>query len=439
MPSTAKNISLATRQLLQVFESKLSEIEQKSPVVINNLRNEAINSFIEKGVPEFKSEDYKYTRIDRAINNIFETEATSSDTLSAKHIPEVGDITLYFNEGVFDKEHNEMSSLPNGVLIGSLAQLAKSNEKLVEQHLNQLANKTNDSLVNFNTAIMHDGLFVYVPKGIELKQTIRIVNISDNSDSPVVNQRNLIVVEEGAKAQLLFCDYSSENNHSFTNHVSEIYVASKAELDVVTIQNNNGSGLFVNSSFFLLGEEANAHNTVATLNSASTRNNLKVDLQGENAEMTMNGMSILNNSQHLDNFTSISHSKPNCLSNQLYKNVLDGQSTGAFSGQIHVVRDAQKTNAFQRNNNVLLSDEAKMNAKPQLIIDADDVKCSHGATIGQINKDALFYMQARGISKDEAKTMLMNAFCNEVLSEIRNENVRNAIVELSEKKLRNEY
>ena len=241
-----------------------------------------------------------------------------------------------------------------------------------------------------------------------------------------------------AKVQVLLCDHTLNLNQYLNNSVTEIFAGNNAEVEFYTLQNQHNKATNINSVFIDQQRDSRVTTHTASLHGGLIRNNLKFALNGENAEAHMFGMAFMDKKQHVDNFTQVIHAAPHCESNQIYKNVLDEKSTGAFAGRIHVVRDAQKTNAFQRNNNLLLTDEATMQTKPQLIIDADDVKCSHGATVGQIDEEALFYLRARGIQEDKARLMMMNAFAHEVVKEIKLEPLRDRIVELVDKRLKGE-
>jgi Fe-S cluster assembly protein SufD len=243
-------------------------------------------------------------------------------------------------------------------------------------------------------------------------------------------------VEPGAEVKLIVCDHTLNLNHYLSNSVTEFFIGEGATVDFYTVQNQHNKAHSVNSSFFSLDRDASLTTQTITLHGGLIRNNIKVILNGENSEANLYGMSFMDRKQHLDNFIQVMHEKPNCRSNQYFKNVLDDESSGAFSGRIHVKRDAQKTNAYQRNNNLLLTDKAQMQIKPQLIIEADDVKCSHGATVGQIDEEALFYLRTRGIEKSMAHLMLMNAFSYEVVRQIRVEPLRDRISELVDKRLR---
>jgi Fe-S cluster assembly protein SufD len=292
--------------------------------------------------------------------------------------------------------------------------------------------------VALNTAFAKDGYFMYVPKNTVIEKPIQLINFLQANQDAFVTQRNFIYVEEGADVKIISCDHTLNLNKYLNNSVTEVFVGANANFEYYTLQNQHNNTTSLNSVFIHQERDSKATTLYSSLHGGLIRNNLKFILDGENAEANLFGMAFIDRKQHVDNFTQVIHAKPHCLSNQVYKNVLDDDSTGAFSGRIHVVRDAQKTNAFQRNNNLLLTDKATMQTKPQLIIDADDVKCSHGATVGQIDEEALFYLRTRGIEENKARLMMMNAFAHEVVQRISVEPLRDRIDELVDKRLKGE-
>lgn len=431
------NISAVTEKYSKLFRENVIEINNGSFSILNDLRVDAINKYQQIGIPSFKNEDYKYTRIDKILSKDLSLQipqSNNSNELNENFSFINNSISIYFRNGKFIKVNNA-SKLPKGVILASLAEIAKNKSQLISNFVNKQTENSSDALVALNTAFAQDGLMLLIPEAVIIENPIRVINISDNTCSKLTTQRNIIIVEKEAKANIMLYEYAINNCNSVINQLTEIFADDKAIVDICTIQNQNNQSTSINSNFYELGKETDIHTSIITLNAGIIRNNLKVELKGEEAKVSMMGISVIDNQQHVDNFTSVIHNVPNCLSNQLYKNVVGGKAIGAFTGKIRVMPNAQKTNAFQRNNNVLLSEEASMHAKPQLIIDANDVKCSHGATVGQIDEDALFYMRARGIGEQEARKMLMNAFCNEVVQEIRNSEVRDEVAKLVENTL----
>jgi len=271
-----------------------------------------------------------------------------------------------------------------------------------------------------------------------MEKPIQIIHLLLSDTNQMVHHRNLFVVEKNARAEVIICDHTLSPHMFLTNSVTEAYIGENADLDVLRLQNEHNNSCQVTNTWISQERASRCQHGTITLHGGLVRNNLHIKLDGEGATTNALGLYIIDKSQHVDNFTVIEHASPNCTSNQHYKGVLDDVSTGSFHGKIHVLPDSQKTEAFQTNNNILLTDTAKMNTKPQLEIYADDVKCSHGASVGQLDEDALFYLQSRGIPRDESRLLLMDAFANDVISKIRQSALQERITELVGKRLRGE-
>ena len=412
--------------------------------IINVRRRKAFQDFVEQGIPTRKNENYKYTNLQPQFAPDFkfvikkeETDANLTEIFRC-NVPQLNThLNLIFNGWFYDK-NVKTGKLPQGVILDSLENITKINPELVQKHYGNIADTKTDAMVALNTAFAKDGYFLYVPKNVIFENPIQIINLLKSENDTFSTQRNLIIIEQGASAKLILCDHTLNSKRYLSNSVTEIFVDENANLDYYTVQNQHNNSASINSVFIQQERNSNVTTHTVSLHGGFIRNNLKIKINGENAEANMFGMVFLDKSQHIDNATQVIHAKPHCQSNQIYKYVLDDKSTGAFSGRIHVARDAQKTNAFQRNNNLLLTDTATMQTKPQLIIDADDVKCSHGATVGQIDEEALFYLRTRGIDEDKARMMMMNAFAHEVVQQIKVEALRERIDELIEKRLNGE-
>lgn len=419
------------------------ELFEGSSHILNGKRYEALQNFLLQGIPTNKNENYKYTDLNPSFSHNLkfahskENKKADLNEVFSCDVPQLNtNLALVYN-GWFYKNENEKGTLPNGVILDSLESVSKGQPELLKRYAN-IAKSEDDPMVALNTAFAKDGFFLYVPKNVTIKDPIQIINLLDEDTDAFVTQRNFIFVEEGAKAQVLICDHTLNQKQYLSNSVTETFVANNAELEVYVLESQHNKATSVRSMFFEQQRDSRLTTHMSSLHGGLVRNNLKITMNGENAEANMFGMAFMDKNQHVDNFTQVIHAMPNCSSNQVYKNVLDESSTGAFAGRIHVMRDAQKTNAFQRNNNLLLSDEATMQTKPQLIIDADDVKCSHGATVGQINEEALFYLRARGIDEHQARLMMMNAFAHEVIKEIKLEPLQERINELVDRRLKGE-
>jgi len=431
-------------QLVSLFEQNKETLNQGSSPILNRMREVSIKRFAQAGIPDFKNEDYKYTNLKPAFEKSYRQELVRESGLINLNevfkcnIPQLDTHLVFLVNGWFYSGNNPAAELPKGTILGSLEQIANEQPELLQNYLNRQAGFSNDPIVALNTAFAKDGFFIYIPKGVAIEKPIQIINLLSSDDSLMATQRNLIIAEAGSQVKVLVCDHTLTTASFLYNSVTEVYVGDDALVDVYIIQNHHNQSTTINSSFYKLQRNSNLVTGTVSLYGGLIRNNLKVTFNGDHSEANVNGISFTDKKQHVDNFTMIEHAMPNCLSNQIYKNILDDESTGAFAGRIHVARDAQQTNAFQRNNNVLLSDKARMQTKPQLIIDADDVKCSHGATVGQINEEALFFLRARGIGEKEARMMLMNAFAREVVQKISIEPLRDRIDELIEKRLNGE-
>lgn len=415
-----------------------------SSEVINAVRKEAFQDFVLQGIPNRKNENYKYTNLhpkflpDYNFVHQRKNNEVDSKTIFSCDVPQLDNNPKLIFNGWFDENNKPSESIPEGIIICSLEKIARDNPELIQKYYAKITKTNADPMVALNTAFAKDGYFIYIPKNLIVEKPIQLINFLHAHSSTFVTQRNLIVIEPGASAKIVMCEHTLNLNQYLNNSVTEIFVGENANFDYYTLQNQHNKTTSINSVFIQQKRDSAVTAHTTTLHGGLIRNNLKIVMNGENATANMFGMAFIDKKQHVDNSTQIIHAKPHCESNQVYKNVLDNDSSGVFSGQIHVVRDAQKTNAFQRNNNLLLTDQATMQTKPQLIIDADDVKCGHGATVGQIDQEAMFYLRARGIDEDKARLMMMNAFAHEVVQEIKVEILRDRIDELVEKRLNGE-
>jgi Fe-S cluster assembly protein SufD len=418
-------------------------LRKDSADVLNAPRNKAFQDFVMQGIPTRKNENYKYTNLQQQFlpeyRFIHRREPAEVDLNAVFRcdVPQLDTHLAFIFNGWYYENNQQVGILPDGVILDSIEKIAHEKPELLEKYAS-LANTGDDPLVALNTAFAKDGYFLYVPKNTVIEKPIQLINFLQADQDAFVTQRNFIYVEEGADVKIISCDHTLNLNTYLNNSVTEVFVGANANFEYYTLQNQHNSTTSLNSVFIHQERDSKATTLYSSLHGGLIRNNLKFILDGENAEANLFGMAFIDRKQHVDNFTQVIHAKPHCLSNQVYKNVLDDESTGAFSGRIHVVRDAQKTNAFQRNNNLLLTDKATMQTKPQLIIDADDVKCSHGATVGQIDEEALFYIRSRGIEESKARLMMMNAFAHEVVQRISVEPLRDRIDELVEKRLKGE-
>ena len=346
---------------------------------------------------------------------------------------------LYFVvNDVFYNTALPKSHFPEGVIFGSLKEVAEQQPELVKKYYGKLADTSKDGITAFNTTFVQDGVFLYVPKNVVVEKPIQLVNILRGDVNLMMNRRILIVLEEGAEACLLACDHAMDSVNFLATQVVEIFVGANAKFDFYELEETHTSTVRISNLFLKQEASSNVLLNGMTLHNGTTRNTTEVMLAGEGAEINLCGMAIADKNQQVDNNTSIDHAVPNCVSNELFKYVLDDQAVGAFAGLVLVRPDAQHTSSQQTNRNLCVTRDARMFTQPQLEIYADDVRCSHGATIGQLDENALFYMQQRGISAREARLLLMFAFVNEVIDTIRLDALKDRLHLLVEKRFRGE-
>jgi Fe-S cluster assembly protein SufD len=433
----------ATERLLSIFRDHEEVLHKGLTDVVNKLREPAIKAFLRMGIPNFKTENYKYTDLTHLFDNENFRRSVVPDKFDVDlkevfscDVPHFDTYLAIVVNGWFYESFLHPAIYPDGVIVKSFRKAVNENPEIVEKYYGKSANAEADPLTALNTAFAQDGLFIYIPDNVHLDKPIQVINLLRSDDDLYVTQRNLIIAGNNSQAKIIFCDHTLTGQTYIANNVTETEIGQDALIDIYTVQNHhnkaaNLTGLYINQQQnSVLGTD------VISLHGGIIRNNLSVILNGEHAEVKLCGLTLMDKNQHVDNFTYIGHVKPNCRSNQLYKNILDDFASGGFTGRIYVAPGAVKTEAYQRNNNVLLTNTAKMSTKPQLVIDNDDVKCTHGATVGRINDEALFYLQSRGINEREARLMLMFAFAHEVLNEIKVEQLRERIDRLVNKRLR---
>ncbi|MFM7216842.1 MAG: Fe-S cluster assembly protein SufD [Bacteroidota bacterium] len=406
-----------------------------------SLREEAFKRFLDKGFPTVKDEEWKYTNIAPIANGSFAPSSPSNDSKRSieKFLIAGNDVHLFvFVNGFLDHSLSLNTRLPEGVTAGALS--ANGDHPAVREHLGRIATMHNGTLVDLNTAFLCEGAFLHVPKNIHVEKPIHFLFINDTAASPVfVSPRNLFIAEEASNVQVIESFHTEgTDSAAFTNAVTEVYTAKDAVLDLTKVQLENKHSYHVGYTAARQHRHSEFHITTLTLDGAIVRNNLNILLAEEQCTAYLYGLYLLDGTQLVDNHSLVDHAVPHCQSNELYKGIIDGKAQGVFNGKIFVRKDAQKTNAYQSNKNILLSDDASMNTKPQLEIFADDVKCSHGTTTGQLDEEALFYLRSRGIGEDHARAFLNIAFAGDVIQKVAYEPLRNRLMELMEKKLRRE-
>lgn len=314
--------------------------------------------------------------------------------------------------------------------------MAQSNPQLIAPYYAQLADTADDAVTALNTMLAQDGLLVYVSKNVRLERPVQVINILRSDVDLMVNRRVLVVLEEGAQAKLLFCDHAVDDRNFLTTQVIEAFVGENANLELNCLEETHAKNRRVSNLYIRQDANSTATHNIITLHNGVTRNRLDLVFKGEGAECFCNGAVIADKKQHVDNNTLIDHQVPHCTSHELYKYVLDGEAVGAFAGKVLVRHGAEKTTSQETNQNLIATDKTRMYSQPMLEIYADDVKCSHGSSVGQLNDAAMFYMRQRGITEQEARLLLEFAFVNEVIDQIQLEPLRDRLHHLVEKRFR---
>ena len=446
----------AEQQYIELYEQAREMIFSHAPEAMNAVRDEAFEDFCRQGFPSKKVERYKYTDLqklfapDYGVNlNRLEIPVDPYQAFRCD-VPNLS-TSLYFMvndafyKGVRSQESGVLygqGNLPDGVIVGSL----RENPHFIGKYYAKLAKTSEDAVTALNTMLAQDGLLVYVPRNVKVDRAIQVINIlkatPQNAQRQVpdlmVNRRVLIILEEGAEIKMLFCDHAADDRNFLATQVIEAYVGENASLDLYCLEETHYKNVRLSNVYIDQQANSRVNHNVITLHNGVTRNRLDLTFSGPGAECGCYGCVIADKQQHVDNNTLIVHRAPHCTSNELYKYVLDDKAVGAFAGRVLVEHGAQKTASQMTNQNLTATREARMYTQPMLEIYADDVKCAHGSTVGQLNDAALFYMRQRGISLDEAKLLLQNAFINEVIDHMRLTPLRDRLHHLVEKRFRGE-
>lgn len=406
---------------------------------VHDVRSEAIKVFEEKGFPSKKEEAWKYTSLNKILKEDYSVFPKQENALDYKDVKQyfIHDIDTYkivFIDGKYSSHLSETTHDGIDVCLMSAALNKPKYRLIIENYFNKAASK--DSLSSLNTAFSSEGAYIHIPKNKIADKPIQIIHFSTGNESATLLQpRNLIVAEENSHVQIIERHQSLTSNPVLTNSVTEIFSRKRAIVDYYKIQNDTSNASLIDNTFIKQQRESIASVHTFAFGGQLIRNNLNFYQEGERIDSILKGVTILSDKQHVDHNTLVHHIEPNCESHQDYKGIFGDSSTGVFNGKIVVEKEAQKTNAFQSNNNILISDKASINTKPQLEIFADDVKCSHGCTIGQLDESAMFYMQSRGIPKKEAKALLMYAFSNNVLNSVKIPELKQRITKIIANKL----
>ncbi|MCF6297905.1 MAG: Fe-S cluster assembly protein SufD [Flavobacteriaceae bacterium] len=427
-------------KLITSFLAFENEIYTDTDTEVHDIRLKAFTHFEENGFPTKKDEEWKYTSLKSVLKHdytIFPKAETAIDFKDVRKyfLHEIDSYKIVFIDGVYSSFLSETTHDGFDICLLSSALKKPKYKMVIDHYFNQIASKK-DSITSLNTAFSNEGAYIHIPKGIVLPKPIQIVHFSTGSEAQLMLQpRNLIMVGENSHVQIIERHQSLTDNTVLTNSVTEIFVAKRAIVDYYKIQNDKKTASLIDNTYIQQQQQSIASVNTFSFGGNLTRNNLEFYQEGEHIDSILNGITIIGDKQLVDNHTLVNHNYPNCESHELYKGIYADKSTGVFNGKVIVKRAAQKTNAFQQNNNIIIDDGATINTKPQLEIFADDVKCSHGCTIGQLDNNALFYLRSRGIPKKEAEALLLYAFANDALEKIKIPELKTRITKLIAGKL----
>ncbi|MAB48583.1 MAG: Fe-S cluster assembly protein SufD [Flavobacteriaceae bacterium] len=424
-------------KLVSSFMAFENMVDVDSPV--HDIRTEAIRHFESEGFPTKRQEAWKYTSLNSILKHDYSVFPKHEEALEFKDVKKyfIHDIDSYkivFIDGKYSSHLSQTTHDGLDVCLMSAALTKPKYRIVIENYFNKIATK--DSLSALNTAFSAEGAFIHIPKNKLVDKPIQILHFSTGNEAALMLQpRNLVIVDENSHVQIIERHQSLTENPVLTNSVTEIFGNKRAIVDYYKIQNDNQSASLIDNTFINQKQESIVKVHTFSFGGKLIRNNLNFYQNGERIDSTMKGITIIGDKQHVDHNTLVHHIEPNCESHQDYKGIFGDNSTGVFNGKVLVEKEAQKTDAFQANNNILLSDKASINTKPQLEIFADDVKCSHGCTIGQLDESAMFYLRSRGIPEKEARGLLMFAFSNNVLDSVKIPEIKNRITKIIANKL----
>ena len=435
---------MVNNQYTDIYKECRDMLCQHSTEVMNAVRDQAFGDFQAQGFPTRKVERCKYTDMEKLFEPDYGLNLKRLDIPVNPYnafkcdVPNLSTSLYFIVNDAFYSKNDPKAPLPEGVIIGSLKEEADRHPELIGKYYARIAKTDEDAVTALNTMLAQDGLLVYVPKHVVVDRAIQVINILRSDVDLMVNRRVLVILEEGADIKLLFCDHAADDRNFLATQVIEADVGDNASLPLYCLEETHAKNNRVSNPYIKQEDNSRVNHTISTLHNGITRNKTDLTLSGEGASCVLNGCVIADKEQHVDNNTLIDHQAAHCDSKELDKYVLDDKATGAFAGKVLVRQGAQQTTSEERNNNICATKEARMFTQPMLEIYADDVKCAHGSTVGQLNDAALFYMQQRGISQKEAKLLLELAFINEVVDTIQLEPLRDRLHHLVEKRFRGE-
>ncbi len=427
---------------LDEFKKFESTLNGESAEPIHQLRKEAISNFSELNFPNIKDEEWKYTNVSPLLKYNFKPSLVkgniTNNEVSKFLFDKLEHNLLVFVNGHFDEKVSRVKNLPKGVIAGSIAEAIKEKSQVIKEHFGKYADFKNQIFTALSTAYIKDGAFIYVPDGKIIEEAFHILFLTNSDDNKILSQpRNLFVIGKNSQVTIIEHYSSLGEDIYFTNAVTEIFADENAVVDHIKLQEESKKAFHIGRMEVDQERSSNFSSHSISFGADLSRNDFNTKFNDEGGECMLNGLFLLDGTQLFDVHTMIDHAKPHCNSHEHYKGILDDKSRGVFNGKVMVRKDAQKTNAFQENNNIILSNNALVDTKPQLEIFADDVKCSHGATIGQLDKDSMFYLKSRGIGEETARTILIHAFAIDVIKSIKVKAIKDYIEEILSKRFNN--
>jgi Fe-S cluster assembly protein SufD len=425
------------KHYINIFDAFENSLDGECQSKIRSIRKQAIAQFSQMDFPTIKNEEWKYTNISPLFGYSFKQAKkieVQKYQVEQYLFDEAHFYTLVFVNGKYSEKLSNIGKLDKGVEISNLSSAIKSSAG-IDEYIGKLADSNKNIFTALSTSFLEDGTFIKIPDNIVVEKPIQILYVTAGNEEVISNPRNLFMVGKNSQVKIIETYFALAGAAYFTNAVTEIKLSENAIVEHIKIQDENLKSFHISSIEIEQDRTSKFSSYNINFGGLIVRNNINAKFSNEYSECNLNGLYLAQENQLIDNHTLIDHAKPHCLSNELYKGILDGKSRGVFNGKVMVRQDAQKTNAFQQNKTILLSTEALMNTKPQLEIFADDVKCSHGATVGQLDKDALFYLRSRGLGIEEAKVILIYAFASDVVQSISIKEVRCHLEELLASKL----
>ena len=430
-------------RMVRLFEENRGSISFNDTPAISRIRDEAINTFGQLGFPNTRIEEWRNTDLKESLDKGYDYylhpgEEKDIHRVFKCDIPHLDTAVLGQLNGWYVSRDVPLMELGNGIILGSLAEAMKKYPQLVQKHLGQYADNEKDAFTALNTAFAMDGIFIYVPDRVKSPKAIQMVNVIHHPENIFLQSRNLVILGKESRLSIVHCDDSYNHQASLSNVVTEVYMDEGACLDHYKLQNLNNNSTFISFVYFHLEASSILESHYISMNGGLLRNNIRVKFNGPRGNANIYGLYLMDRKQHTDNQVFIDHASPFCESNEMFKGILDENASAVFNGHVLVRKDAQKTNAYQSNRNLLLTDGAKVTSKPFLEIYADDVKCSHGSTTGQLDQESLFYLRQRGIGEESARMLLMYAFADEVIKKIDIAPLRFRVEDMVKKRLQGE-